>query len=266
MIRAFAQAAQVLGIAEYAQAAGRAADFLLDRMRRPDGRLFRTWSAGGEPKLNGYLEDHAFLLDGLIALYEATFEPGWISAAMDLARVLLEQFWDESGGGFFYTGRDHEQLLTRTKDAQDSSLPSGNSTAAAALLRLARLTGRADLQEKALRTLQLFSGLLSAAPQAMGQLLIALDFHLGPVQEFAILGDPAAAPTQDVLRLVHEGFRPNKVVALKGPDTPKDAEQLVPLLADKPASGDVATYLCENFTCQEPLLGAEALRKALANQ
>jgi uncharacterized protein YyaL (SSP411 family) len=266
MISAFAQAAQVLGTAEYAQVAVRAADFLLKRMRRPDGRLYRTWSAGSEPKLNGYLEDHAFLLDGLVSLYEATFDPRWIRAALELAQVLSEQFWDSAEGGFFYTGRDHEQLLARTKDAQDSSVPSGNSMAATALLRLARLAGRTELQEKALATLRAFSGLLSAAPQAVGQLLIALDFHLGPVQEFAIVGDLASAQVQEVLRIIHGGFRPNKVVALKGLNTPKEAEELMPLLADKPISAEVTTYVCENFTCQTPLVGAEALREQLGRE
>jgi uncharacterized protein YyaL (SSP411 family) len=243
MITAFAQASRVLGIAGYAGAATRAADFLLGRMRRPDGQLFRTWSAGSEPKLNGYLDDYAFLLEALVALYEATFEPGWVRSALDLAGVMVDQFWDGAEGGFFYTGRDHEQLLARTKDPQDSSIPSGNGTAATALLRLARLTGRADLQEKALATLRFFSGILGQAPQAAGQMLMALDFHLGPVQEFAVVGDPANAETREVLRLIHRDFRPDKVVALKGPATPKEAEELVPLLADRPASGAVTTYV-----------------------
>jgi uncharacterized protein YyaL (SSP411 family) len=264
MIAAFAQAAQVLGVTEYADAAARAADFLLLRLRRPDGRLYRTWSAGAEPKLNGYLDDHAFLLDGLVALYEATFAPRWVEAALDLARVLVEQFWDGAEGGFFYTGRDHEQLIARTKDPQDSSIPSGNGMAATALLRLARLTGRAELREKALATLRYFAGVMAEAPQAAGQMLIALDFHAGPVQEFAVVGDPAGAETHAVLRAIHQDFRPDKVVALKGPGTPGQAEELVPLLAGKPPAGGVTTYVCENFACQAPLVGPEAVRAALS--
>ena len=125
-------------------------------MRTPDGRLLRTWSAGSAPKLNGYLEDYAFLLDALVTLYEATFEPRWIEAALDLAGVMVEQFWDEAEGGFFYTGRDHEQLIARTKDPHDNATPSGNAMAVTALLRLAKLTGRADLRDKAEGTLRLF--------------------------------------------------------------------------------------------------------------
>jgi uncharacterized protein YyaL (SSP411 family) len=260
MIAALARAAQALDISRYAEAATRAADFLLMRLRRPDGRLLRTWSAGAEPKLNGYLEDYAFLLDGLVALYEATFAPRWITAALELATVLIDQFWDPAEGGFFYTGRDHEKLIARTKEAQDSSLPSGNGMAATALLRLAQLTGRAELREKALTTLTRVSGLVAQAPQATGQLLLALDFHLGPVQEFAVVGNPAVPETQEVLRAIHQGFRPNKVVALRGPE----AEPAIALLADRPARGGVTTYICENFTCQAPLVGAAAVQNALS--
>src|SRR5208283_5594437 len=123
MIAAFAQAAQVLDNPAYAEAATRAADFILRRMRGPDGRLFRTYSSGSEPKLNAYLEDYAFLLDGLVSLYEATFEVRWVQSALDIATVMIDQFWDPAQGGFFFTGREHEQLLTRTKDLQDNAIP-----------------------------------------------------------------------------------------------------------------------------------------------
>src|SRR5262249_27481550 len=161
----------------------------------------------------GYLEDYAFLLDALVSLYEATFEPRWIETALGLANVMISQFWDESGGGFFFTGRDHEALIARNKDPQDNAIPSGNSLAAMALLRLARLTGRTDLSQKAEATLRVFRNLLTEHPIAAGQMLTALDFYLGPVQEFAVVGDPAAPETLRVLRAIRAGFRPNKVVA-----------------------------------------------------
>src|SRR5262249_20360130 len=155
----------------------------------PDGRLLRTWKAGSEPKLNGYLEDYSFLLEGLASLYEATFEPRWLESALDVARVMIEQFWDEAEGGFFYTGKDHEALIARNKDPHDNAIPSGNAMAVTALLRLAELTGRADLRDKAEATLRLYRGLLGSHPLATGQMLIALDFFLGPVTEFAVVGD-----------------------------------------------------------------------------
>jgi uncharacterized protein YyaL (SSP411 family) len=263
MISAFARAARVLERPEYREAAVRAADFILQRMRTPDGRLLRTWGAGSAPKLNGYLEDYAFLLNALVDLYEATFAPHWIEAALDVAGVLVRQFWDDAEGGFFYTGRDHEELIARTKDPQDSSVPSGNGMAVTALLRLAELTGRRDLQERALKTLHLFSGILTGSPRAAGQMLMALDFHLGPVQEFAVVGDLEAEQTRQVLRIINRGFRPNHVLAAKAPAAPALVGELIPLLAGKGSAGPVTTYICENYACKVPLEGVEAVRAAL---
>ncbi|HMC65891.1 MAG TPA: thioredoxin domain-containing protein [Gemmataceae bacterium] len=260
MIAAFAQAGAVLEKPEYVNAAVRAAEFLLDRMRTRDGRLLRTYSAGAEPKLNGYLEDYAFLIDALISLYEATFVPRWLDAALQLTDVMIDQFWDATEGGFFFTGKDHEQLIARLKETHDSSTPSGNSMAVTALLRLAKLTGRRDLQEKAEATLQVYRGLLEASPIAMGQMLLALDFYFGPVQEFAVVGNQAETDTQRVLRALRREFRPNKVIALKNGNEP---DGLVPLLKGKMQKGPVTTYCCENFTCQAPLIGAEAVEAAL---
>jgi uncharacterized protein YyaL (SSP411 family) len=264
MITAFAQAGAVLETPAYVEAASRAADFLLTRMRSTDGRLLRTASAGSAAKLNAYLEDYAFLIDALVTLYEATFVPRWLGAAVELAQVMIDQFYDSAESGFFYTGRDHEALIARIKDPHDSSIPSGNSMAVTALLRLAKLTGRTDFQDRARATLRAFRGLMEASPTAAGQMLIALDFYLGPVQEFAIVGDPASADTQRVLRAIRTGFRPNKVVALKDP-TQRDgtATEVIGLLEGKTASGAVATFICQNFTCQKPLAGAEAVEAAL---
>ena len=218
MINAFAKAAAVLEKPEYAQAASRAADFLLTTMLREDGLLYRTTFAGAKPKLNAYLEDYAYLADALVSLYEATFESKWITSALALTRVMIEQFWDDAEGGFFYTGKDHEALIARNKDPHDNAIPSGNSMAVSALLRLAKLTGDADLDEKARRTLQLFHGLMSRSPTAAGQMLCALDFHLGPVQEIAVVGDAANPEVVEVVRLLRQPFRPHQVLAWKAPD------------------------------------------------
>jgi uncharacterized protein YyaL (SSP411 family) len=263
MIGALAQAAQLLDRPAYPEAAGRAADFILTRMRTADGRLLRTWSAGSEPKLNGYLEDYSYLIDGLVSLYEATFGPRWLEAALELAGVMIDQFWDSEEGGFFYTGRDHEALIARGKDPHDNATPSGNAMAVTALLRLVKLTGRMDLRDKAEATLGLYRGLLASHPLAAGQMLIALDFHLGPVQEFAVVGDPSAEDTRRVLRAIRGGFRPNKVVALKPASGAAVEDDLLPLLAGKTARGAVTTYVCQDFACQAPLVGAEAVEAAL---
>jgi uncharacterized protein YyaL (SSP411 family) len=259
MIDALAQAACVLDNPAYAAAAGKAADFLLTRMRTPQGRLLRTTSAGASPKLNAYLEDYSFLANALVSLYEATFEPRWIESALGLVEVMRVEFWDPAEGGFFYTGQSHEELIARTKDPQDNAIPSGNSMAATALLRLAKLTGRNDLLSTAEATLKLFGGLISQHAMAAGQMLIALDFYLGPVQEIAIVGDAGNDETKQVLRAARSGFQPRRVVAWKpAMGDVSNAEKVVPLLAGKTARGDVTTYVCENFACAAPLVGAEA--------
>jgi uncharacterized protein len=264
MISAFALAAQALDRPHHAEAAVRAADFILTRMRSPDGRLFRTWSSGSNPKLNAYLEDYSFLIDSLVSLYETTFEPRWLRSALELADVMVAQFWDDAEGGFFFTGKSHEQLIARSKDPQDNATPSGNSMAVTGLLRLAKLTGRKDLLEKAEMTLKLFHGLMSRQPMAAAQMLIALDFYLGPVQEFAVVGDlrGPGPETRDVLRAIRSGFRPDKVVAVMAQPDP-GLERLVPLLANKTSAGPVTTYVCRDFACQAPLVGAAAVEKAL---
>ena len=152
MIAAFAQAGAAFGNQHYLDAATGAADSILNNMRTPDGRLYRTAGVGQPPKLNGYLEDYAFLADALVTLYEATFEPKWLHAAVDLSEVMLKHFADPNGPGFFFTADDHEQLIARTKDLHDGSTPSGNAMAVTALLRLAALTGRRDLAEPSAAT------------------------------------------------------------------------------------------------------------------
>jgi uncharacterized protein YyaL (SSP411 family) len=231
-------------------------------MRTKDGRLLRTTFAGAEPKLNGYLEDYAFLLDGLVSLYEATFTPRWLTAAVELADCMLVQFWDDSDGGFFTTGKDHETLIARAKDIHDGSTPSGNAMATTAVLRLAKLTGRDDFRDKAAAVLRLFGGLMRESPTAAGQMLLALDFHLGPVPEFAVVGDPDDEGTRRVLRAIRAPFRPNRVVALKKPG---EGDEASPLLRGKEAvGGKVTVFVCENYACQAPLVGVEAAEKGLA--
>jgi uncharacterized protein YyaL (SSP411 family) len=270
MIAAFAQAGQVLD-PRYGEVARRAARFVLSRLRGSDGRLFRTISPGFEPKLPAYSEDYACLLDALVSLYETDFEPDWMSTALDLADILIRDFWDEAEGGFFFVSKDHESLIIRPKDTHDGSTPSGNSMAVMALLRLAKLTGRRDLEDKAVRTLRLFRNQIEAAPLAFGQMLVALDFHLGPVEEIAVVGAGSRVDTQEVLRIVRRGFRPNKVVAYLNTELSSDEQRrvvgLIPLLAGKSAvDGQVTTYVCRNFTCSQPLVGLDPLRKGTGAQ
>jgi uncharacterized protein YyaL (SSP411 family) len=260
MIAAFAQAGAAFGEERYLKSATAAADFILREMRTPDGRLYRTAGVGQPPKLSGYLEDYAFLADALVTLYEATFEPKWLRGATELAEVMLRHFADPSGPGFFFTADDHEQLIARTKDLHDGSTPSGNAMAVTALLRLAALTGRRDLAEPAERALRGNRDTMAEHPAASGQMLLALDFHLGPVQQVAVVGPARAEETRRALAAIRRSFHPRRVVAFHDPATGPAPAELAAMFEGKLASASaVSVYVCENFACQAPLVGAEAV-------
>ena len=255
MIGALAEAGAVLERSEYLDAARRAATFVLEEMRTPDGRLLRSYNAG-EAKLNGYLEDHAFLLEALLTLYEAAFEPRWFHAARELADSIIDRFADGDGGGFFQTSSDHEQLVTRRKEIDDSPIPSGQSSAAFGLLRLSALTGEARYEEAGLSVLRLFGDILRRSPLALGHLLQALDFHLAPTREVAIVG----ADTSALVRAVRTRFRPHLVLAAGDGADPAG----VPLLEGRtPLDGRPAAYVCERFTCKTPVSEPEELEALL---
>jgi uncharacterized protein YyaL (SSP411 family) len=260
-IDALACAAGALDEPRYLAAATAAADFILTKMRRPDGRLLHVWR--GEAKLDAYLDDYACLTNGLITLYEAGFEERYIDEAVHLADIMLAHFADPNDGGFFFTADDHEALVARQKDWQDSSTPSGNAMAATALLRLGKLTGRRDYTDAALGTLQAAAGLMERFPSAAGQMLAALDFHLGPTPEIAILGnnDP---DTADVLADLQHRFIPNKIVASRrSPEESRASSALSPLFAGKtPQQPPPTVFICENFTCQAPVNGKQAAIEA----
>jgi uncharacterized protein YyaL (SSP411 family) len=259
MIAAFAKAGSAFGDDRYVDAAVNAADWCLAHLRGPDGRLFRSGAADGTAKLNGYLEDYAFLADALVTLYEATFAAKYLRAAADLADVILKHFADPAGPGFFFVADDHERLIARTKDAHDGSTPSGNAVAVTVLLRLAKLLDRPGYAAKAEETLRGYRETMAEHPAAAGQMLVALDFHLGPAAEVAVVGPAGDAETDRAVAAVRSAFRPNQVLAFHDPAT-GPAPDLIPLLKDKPAvGGRVTVYVCENFACREPLVGAEAV-------
>ena len=256
MLRALAEAASVLAREDFLAAAIRNAEFLLGAMRRADGGLYRTWKPGHAARLNGYLEDYANVADGLVALYEATFDPHWLTAATSLADLILERFADVENGGFFDTSNDHETLITRPQDIFDNATPSGNAVSADVLLRLALLTGREEYQRAAEGVLQLLREPMARYPLGFARSLNALDFLLGRPKEVAIVGQPDAADTQALLRVVFEPFMPNKVVA--GGGAP------IPLLEGRhPADGRATAYVCEHYVCQAPATDPEQLRSLL---
>ena len=260
MIAAMAQAGAVFGVPKYVEAAAKAAEFVLTRLRGPEGMLFRTTGLAGPAKFTGYLEDHAYMADALAELYQATFDPKWLRAADELCDVLIREFADEAGGGFFYTAGDAGELIARMKDAQDGSVPSGNAVAAAAFLKLAVLLDRADLHDHAEKTLRAYRGLMAEHPAAAGPMLMALDSLLGPVDEVAVIGKVGDPETDRALAAIRKGFRPNMVVALHDPAGGESAEGA--LLAGKAAKGAVTVYVCRDFACREPLVGADAVEAA----
>jgi len=262
MIAAFAQAGAAFDEPKYTKAAARAADYVLANLRKADGRLYRTAAIGSPAKLNAYLEDYAFLIDALVLLYQADFNPQWVTEAARLADLMIADFAD-TDGGFFYTASGHEPLITRTKDSYDGSTPSGNAMAVTALQRLAVLAGRSDFADIAEKALTGFAGPMRDAPAGSGQMLAALDFHLGPIKELVIVGPSGGEATEQVIRAIRERFLPNVVVAFHDPATGDAPTQHIPLLRERPARGDVTTYICENFACQAPNVGAAAAVAAL---
>jgi uncharacterized protein YyaL (SSP411 family) len=261
MISAFARAGATLNRPDYTAAAARAADYLLSHLRAADGHLFRTAAVGQPAKIDAYLEDYAFLIEALVDLYEATFAPRWLRAAGELAGVMVERFADATAGGFFTTPAGQDDLIARLKDLHDGSTPSGNALAVTALLRLAVLTGEARWRDAAECGLRAFRGVMEQHPLASGQMLLALDFFLGPVQEVAIVG--AGDALKRVLRAAREPFRPRRVVAVRDTSADDPAAAKLPLLADKAPQGPVTTYLCQNYACQAPLVGAQAAEDVL---
>ena len=215
------------------------------------------------PKLNAYLEDYSFLINALVSVYEMDFDKRWLDGATSLAKIMIEEFCDTEAGGFFFTGRSHEALISRGKDPHDSSTPSGNSVAVMGLLRLAKLTGRNEFWEKAEATLHLFGGLMSQSPMASAQMLICLDFFQGPVQEIAVIGREDDDQVKAALAEIRRVFMPNNVVAWASNEAAA-AQTGMPLLEGKKALGAVTTYICQNYTCHEPLIGLERLKVALS--
>jgi uncharacterized protein YyaL (SSP411 family) len=230
-------------------------------MRGPDGRLFRTWKPGHPAKLKGYLEDYANLADGLVSLYEATFERRWLSAAVSLADLILEHFVDRENGGFYDTADDHEALIARPKDIFDNATPAGNSVAADVLLRLSLLLDRSDYRLAAERVLLLVRPAIQRYPLGFARALCALDLFLDAPKEIAIVGAFSSAATQALVRTVFEPFLPNKVVAGAAPGSDTSG---IPLLEQRDQlDGHPTAYVCEHYACQQPVTTPEALREQL---
>ena len=263
MLRSFALAARVLKREDYREVAERNAAFLLDELR-VDGRLRRSYK-DGQARFNGYLEDYAMVADGLVTLYEATFQTRWLVEAASLADAVLDLFWDEGSELFYDTPADHEELVTRPRDVYDSAAPSGTSVATDVLLRLSLLLDRDDYRARAEAVLDSLSGGMERLPGAFGRLLAALDFHLSRAREVVIVGDLASPDTQALVDVVYDSYLPNKVVAGRDPED-EEAAAFVPLLADRPTrDGRPTAYVCEGYACKNPTTDPEELAGQLVS-
>jgi len=262
MLRAFAEAAALLDRADYRATAERAAAFALATLRR-DGLLLRTYK-DCQSKLNGYLEDYAFLADGLLALYDATFDPRWLTEVHSLADTMVAQFWDDADGGFFDTGRDHEALIARPKSVFDNAIPAGNSVAIEVLQRLAVIYDDTEYAEKADRVLRSLWETMTRYPTGFGRILCALDFALATPQEVALVGALDAPDTAALTAALRRRFRPNTVIALRQPDTAED-DQPALLRARDQIDGQATAYVCERYTCQLPVTTPDALAEQLGD-
>jgi uncharacterized protein len=249
-IAALAEAGAALGRDDYLDTARTCADFVLGSLRDAEGRMLRSYK-DGEARLNAYLEDHAFMVEALLTLYEASFEPRWFEQAQCLADTMIARFGDPERGGFYSTSDDHEALIARRKEIGDHPIPSGNSSAALGLLRLAALTGDRSYEAQALGVLRLFAKAAPRQPDAFAYLLRALDFQLSPTKEVALVGDDL----DELTAVVRSEHRPHLVLA-GGPQE----SSVPPLLRDRPAvDGQATAYVCEHFTCQAPVTDANAL-------
>lgn len=253
MIAALSKAARALDKPMYADAAAKSADFILRELRREDGRLLARYR-DGEAAFLAYVDDYAFLVWGLIELYETTFELRFLHEAVQLNAEMLRLFGDEARGGLFFYGSDAEQLLTRPKEIYDGAMPSGNGAAALNMLRLSRLTYDAKLSQAADEQLQAFAGAVSQYPLGHALTLAALDFAYGAASEIVIAGDPTKPESQHMLRTVQRQFLPNTLLILHPPGAAgEEVRQLIPLVQDKlPLGGRATAYVCQNFACQAP--------------
>ena len=258
MVSALADAGASLPCGEYLDAAVACAEFIWRDLRDERGSLLRTYR-DGEARLAGYLEDYAYLVEALLTLYEATFEVRWFDAARETADLMIDLFADPDRGGFFTTARNHERLIARRKDVDDHPIPSGNSSAAYGLLRLAALSGEREYERHALGVFRLLHRAAADHPHALAHLLRAMDFHFAHVKEVALVAPEGGDRLGELAGVVRSQFLPYVVLAggTEGTESPE-------LMRERSAvNGRPAAYVCENFACRRPVTEPEELAASL---
>jgi uncharacterized protein YyaL (SSP411 family) len=259
MISGFVDGFRVTSNEKYLNSAVEAARFILKEMRK-DSHLMRVFSKG-KYRVKGYSEDYAFLIQALIDLYEATFEMGWLKEADDLNRRMIDQFWDERNGGFFFAGKENESLIARSKNPYDNAIPSANSIGVVNLIKLGYLTGEDSLKKKAEQILHLFQSFLEQHPSGFTQMLSGLSFFLTP-QEIGIVGSKSDLKTKSMLKEIYLAYLPNKILSLRDPQEEIEGSWL-PFLREKGNQEVPTAFVCKGFTCLPPVRNEKELKKIL---
>ncbi len=264
MIAAMAKAYQALGDQAYVDAAAGAASFISNNMKKDGHRLFRRYR-DGDVAYPGYLDDYSNFVWGLIELYEATFETSYLEEAINLNHTMIDLFWDETYGGFFYSGKDNEVLIKQSKEIYDGAIPSSNSVAALNLVRLGHLTGDRDLANRAEQLTGTFAKRIKAYPSAYTQFLAALDFIIGPSHEIVIVESQNGKSSQSMVEAIHRQFVPNKVLLLRPADGQRDRiATLAPFTKELESQGDSpAVHICEQQSCQKTVTEVDQIEEAL---
>jgi uncharacterized protein YyaL (SSP411 family) len=264
MIAALAMGSKVLNRPDFLAAARQAAGFVLTEMRDGNGRLLHR-HRDGESAIDGLLDDYAYMVWGLIELYQASFTTAYLQEAVTLNALMLDLFWDNDTGGFFLTAVDTDALLVRQKEIYDGAIPSGNSIALCNLLRLGRLTGDTTLDTKAKKLIQAFSDAVIELPSGYTQFLNGVDYALGASREVVVVGDPASETTQNMLKILQREYSPYMVSLFKDNTASSDElSTLAPFSAEHRAIDNKATaYVCRNFSCEHPTNDAQQLQKVI---
>jgi hypothetical protein len=259
LLKAFAEAGRDLDRSDYLEAAQDIANFVHEHLRIESGRLFRSWKEGYGARFSAYLEDYAFLAEGLLSLYQSTFEDRWYDWANELIGLIVAHFHDQRNGGFYDTADDHEELIFRPKDVQDNAIPSGGASAASALLAISLLSGEAGLWDLASEAIEANSEFLNRYPTGFAHWLSAAELLLGQPLEVAIAGDRDSVETKRLLDVVYQNYRPNVVVAVG------DGNSKIPLLSGRTPIDDLpAAYVCRRFVCKQPVTDPEELGELLS--
>ena len=260
MIAALSQGGQVLGDDIYIDAAKNAVNFVLESLRDKNGKLLKR-SRLGKSGLQPHLDDYSFMVFGLLNLYEATFDPSYLTSALELTEIMIADFSDKNGG-FFIGSKDAEKLMVRAKDSYDGAIPSGNSVAALNLFRLGKITGNTKWTDLGYSTLQAFTDKAKQSPTGFAHMLTAFMFDFKNPKEVVLVGDSNDPETQKIINALRKNYSPNKVILFKDVSNPDALLQVAPWTADHVMLNESPTfYICENFACKQPTTSLDLAMK-----